>query len=49
VVLLVVQFGVELSDFCLLLPWISLKARDGFVDNLGKSLHVILFNKQVAK
>jgi len=49
VVLLVVQFGVELSDFRLLLPWRSLQARDGFVDNLGKNWVVILFNKQVAK
>jgi len=49
VVLLVVQFDVELSDFCLLLLWISLKARDGFVDNLGKNWVVILFYKQVAK
>ena len=46
---MVIQFGVELSDFCLLLPWTSLKARDGFVDNLGKDWVVILSNEQVAK
>ena len=46
---MVVQLEIELSAFRLLLPWISLKARDGFVDNLGKDWVVILSNEQVAK
>ena len=40
---MVVQLEIELSAFCLLLPWISLKVRDGFVQTKVINLKLIAF------